>query len=116
VIVMTLDELEAVRLADLDGLYQEQASEKMGVSRSTFSRIVEAAHRKVAQALVHGKALKIEGGPVLDAGARGVTPSGRGWQNARVAHGQAPRTTSEPTTVRRRVWREANRGGAPPQE
>ncbi len=65
-IAMTLDEFEAIRLADLDGLYQEQASEKMGVSRSTFSRIVEAAHRKIADALVNGKALRIEGGPVFD--------------------------------------------------
>jgi uncharacterized protein len=63
-IVMTLDEFEAIRLADLAGLYQEQAAEKMNVSRSTFSRIVDVAHRKVADALVHGKALRIEGGPV----------------------------------------------------
>jgi predicted DNA-binding protein (UPF0251 family) len=63
-VVMTLDEFEAIRLADLEGLYQEQAAERMGVSRPTFSRIVEAAHRKIADALVHGKALRMEGGPV----------------------------------------------------
>jgi uncharacterized protein len=63
-IVMALDEFEAIRLADLDGLYQEQAAEQMGVSRATFSRIMDSAHRKVADALVHGKALRIEGGPV----------------------------------------------------
>ncbi len=68
-LVMTLDELEAVRLADLEGLYQEQAAERMGISRPTFGRIVAAAHRKVAEALVRGKALRIEGGPVLE-GAR----------------------------------------------
>jgi uncharacterized protein len=61
---MTLDEFEALRLADLDGLYQEQAAGKMKISRTTFSRIVDAAHRKVADALVHGKALRIEGGPI----------------------------------------------------
>jgi uncharacterized protein len=70
VVVMSLDEFEALRLADLGGLYQEQAAEKMGVSRPTFSRIVESAHRKVADALVHGKALRIEGGPVQRAGRR----------------------------------------------
>jgi predicted DNA-binding protein (UPF0251 family) len=70
VIVMTLDEFEAIRLADLVGLYQEQAAEEMGVSRPTFSRIVESAHRKVADALVHGKALRIEGGPVQREGRR----------------------------------------------
>ncbi len=63
-IVMTLDEFEAIRLADLDGLYQGQAAERMGVSRPTFGRIMDSAHRKVADALVHGKALRIEGGPV----------------------------------------------------
>ncbi len=67
-IAMTLDELEALRLADLEGLYQEEAAARMGVSRSTFSRIVAAAHRKVADALVHGKALTIAGGPVAWAG------------------------------------------------
>ena len=63
-VVMSLDEFEAMRLADLDRLYQEQAAEQMNVSRSTFSRIIESAHRKIADAIVHGKALRIEGGPV----------------------------------------------------
>jgi predicted DNA-binding protein (UPF0251 family) len=63
-VLMTLDEFEALRLADLEGLYQEKAAARMGVSRPTFSRIVESAHRKIADALVHGKALRIEGGPV----------------------------------------------------
>jgi predicted DNA-binding protein (UPF0251 family) len=69
-VVMTLDEFEALRQADLGGLYQEQAAEQMGVSRPTFSRIIESAHRKVADALVHGKALRIEGGPVHHRGRR----------------------------------------------
>jgi predicted DNA-binding protein (UPF0251 family) len=69
-VVMTLDEFEAIRLADLDGLYQEQAAEQMKVSRTTFSRIVDAARRKIADALVHGKALRIEGGPVQVTGRR----------------------------------------------
>jgi predicted DNA-binding protein (UPF0251 family) len=61
-VVLTVDECEAIRLADLESLYQEQAAEKMKVSRQTFGRIIESAHRKVAEALVKGKALKIEGG------------------------------------------------------
>jgi len=60
---LTFDELEAVRLADLEGLYQEQAAQKMNISRQTFGRIVESAHKKIADALVNGKALSIEGGP-----------------------------------------------------
>lgn len=63
-IVLALDEFEAIRLADLEGLYQEQAAERMRVSRPTFGRILATAHRKVAEALAHGKALKIEGGTI----------------------------------------------------
>lgn len=69
-VVMTLDEFEALRLADLDGLYQEEAAEQMSVSRPTFSRIVDSARRKVADALVHGRPLRIEGGPVRVEGHR----------------------------------------------
>ena len=61
---LTFDELEAVRLADLEGLYQEEAAEKMNVSRQTFGRIIESAHKKIADALVNGKALSIEGGNI----------------------------------------------------
>ncbi|MGA7105054.1 MAG: DUF134 domain-containing protein [Candidatus Deferrimicrobiaceae bacterium] len=63
-IILTLDEFEAIRLADLEGLYQEQGAERMHVSRPTFGRILGTAHRKVAEALAHGKALKIEGGTI----------------------------------------------------
>jgi len=66
-IVLTDDELEAVRLADVEGLYQEQAAEKMEVSRQTFGRILESAHKKIGDALVNGKALCIEGGSVTHA-------------------------------------------------
>jgi predicted DNA-binding protein (UPF0251 family) len=61
-VILTVDEFEAIRLADLEGLYQEQAAEQMNVSRQTFGRIIDSAHKKVAEALVRGKALKIEGG------------------------------------------------------
>lgn len=63
-IVLSLDEFEAIRLADLSGLYQEDAAKKMDISRQTFGRIVESAHRKIADALVNGKSLRIEGGAV----------------------------------------------------
>ncbi len=59
-----LDEAEALRLADLEGLYQEAAARSMGVSRQTFGRIVESARRKVADAVLNGKVLRIEGGEV----------------------------------------------------
>ncbi|MDD5227046.1 MAG: DUF134 domain-containing protein [Candidatus Omnitrophica bacterium] len=59
---LTLDEFEAIRLADLEGLYQEDAAKKMDVSRQTFGNILAAAHKKIADAIVNGKALKIAGG------------------------------------------------------
>ncbi len=61
---LTLDELEAVRLADMEGLYQEDAAKKMDVSRQTFGNIINLAHKKIADALLNAKALKIEGGTV----------------------------------------------------
>jgi len=64
IITLTLDELEAIRLADLLGLYQEEAAQKMGISRATFGRILESGRKKVAEALISGKALKIEEGPI----------------------------------------------------
>jgi predicted DNA-binding protein (UPF0251 family) len=73
-IEMTLDELEALRLADLEGLYQEDAATRMGVSRPTLGRILESARQKVAEALVLGKALHIEGGPVVARPRRGHCP------------------------------------------
>ena len=63
-VVTSLDELEAMRLADVEGLYHVEAAEHMGVSRATFGRVLESARRKVATALVAGHALRFEGGPV----------------------------------------------------
>jgi len=61
---LTLDELEAIRLADFDGLYQEDAAKKMDISRQTFGNIINLAHKKIADVLLNAKALKIEGGTV----------------------------------------------------
>lgn len=63
-VILTIDEVEAIRLADHEGLYQEQAAEFMKISRQTFGRVIASAHRKIADALVTGKALRIEGGVV----------------------------------------------------
>ncbi len=61
---LTLDELEALRLSDLVGLYQEAAAERMAVSRATFARILAGARRTVADALVNGKMIDVGGGAV----------------------------------------------------
>lgn len=59
VVRLTLAELEAIRLADLEGLYQEEAARRMGVSRATFGRILEEGRRKVAEALIKGKGIQV---------------------------------------------------------
>jgi predicted DNA-binding protein (UPF0251 family) len=61
-VVLTVEEFEAIRLKDLEGLEQEECAEKMKVSRPTFFRIIISAREKVADALVNGKAIKVEGG------------------------------------------------------
>lgn len=63
-VVLNLDEYEAIRLADYEQLYQEEAAAKMHISRQTFGRIIESAHKKIADVVMNGKALKIEGGEV----------------------------------------------------
>jgi len=93
---LAVDELEAVRLADLQGLYHADAAERMGVSRQTFGRILDSAHQKIADALAHGKALRIEGGPFELAGDEqsrnmGLGPCGPGRGRHRCRRGRGPR-------------------------
>ena len=64
-IELQLDELEAIRLGDMDGLYQEEAAAEMGISRATFGRLIGQARRKVANALVNGKMIILKGGTVM---------------------------------------------------
>lgn len=61
---LNLDELESIRLADMEGLYQEDAASRMGVSRQTFANILASARSKMAECLILGKALRVEGGTV----------------------------------------------------
>ncbi|MBN2194935.1 MAG: DUF134 domain-containing protein [Polyangiaceae bacterium] len=63
--VLALDELEALRLVDLESMSQEEAGEAMGISRGTIGRLLERGRRTVVDALLHGHALRIEGGPVV---------------------------------------------------
>jgi len=59
-VLLSLDELETIRLADYEGLYHENAAKQMGISRPTFGRILDGARRKVADAIINGKALQIK--------------------------------------------------------
>ncbi len=91
--VLNVEELEAIRLADLEGLYQEDAAERMEVSRQTFQRILKSARKKVASFLVNGTALEIEGGYHVIAGDKRILEClscGHKW--------------SEPFGTRKRAW------------
>ena len=61
---LTLDEYEAIRLADYKGFTHDEASDQMQISRSTFSRLIVTARKKFADFMIHGKILSIEGGNV----------------------------------------------------
>lgn len=60
--ILKLEELEAIRLKDLEGLEQGECAERMEISRPTFQRILLSAREKVADSLIHGKIIRIEGG------------------------------------------------------
>jgi len=59
---LLVEEMEAIRLKDIEGLEQEESAQKMNISRTTFSRILDSARQKIADALLNGKAIRIEGG------------------------------------------------------
>ncbi len=61
-IALSVEEFEALRLKDLEGLEQLQCAQRMGIARTTYQRILYAAREKIAEALVEGKAISIEGG------------------------------------------------------
>jgi len=60
--ILSIDEFEAVRLKDLEGHDQSECAAMMDISQPTFHRLVVSARRKVADALTHGKTIKIQGG------------------------------------------------------
>ena len=82
-VVMTVDEYEAIRLVDGDGLQQEEAAELMGVSRPTVTRILARGRHKLAEMLTTASALIIEGGAVCQREGRGRTRHGRGRHHGR---------------------------------
>ena len=61
-IILTVDEFESIRLKDLLGLDQGKAAKKMNISQPTFHRLLLSARKKLADAIINGKAIKIEGG------------------------------------------------------
>ena len=64
-VVLAMEEVEALRLADFENLDQVKAAKKMKISQSTFNRVLTSAHKKTSEALVLGKAIKVEGGDYI---------------------------------------------------
>lgn len=61
-VVLRSDELEALKLYEVDRLEQTEAAEKMKISQPTFARLLGSANQKIADAIIKGKAIRIEGG------------------------------------------------------
>jgi len=84
-VTLVVEELEAVRLADLEDMDQTSAAKKMRISQSTFHRVLAAAHRKIGDALINGKAIKVEGGDyIMPRGFGGGAGGGRGMGRGRM--------------------------------
>lgn len=62
IVVLALEEAEAIRLKDIEDLHQEECAQRMGVSRATFHQVLKTARSKLADAILNGKAIKVEGG------------------------------------------------------
>jgi predicted DNA-binding protein (UPF0251 family) len=84
---LSVDEAEALRLKDLEGLEQVEAAVKMGVSRPTFQRVLTAARKKVSDAILNGKAIRIEGGVFQLTGVEISCPRGHAWVKGAAAPG-----------------------------
>lgn len=76
---LSIEEAESIRLKDMEGLEQEQGAEKMNISRPTFQRVLSSARQKIADALLNGKAIRIEGGNFKIALHRFRCASGHEW-------------------------------------
>lgn len=78
-VCLSIEELEAIRLKDLDGLEQEKGAEQMNISRPTFQRILTSARQKIAAALLEGKAIRIDGGSFEISPCRFKCCNGHEW-------------------------------------
>jgi uncharacterized protein len=108
-IVLTMDEFEAIRLADLECHSQELAAKKMGVSRATFGRIIESGRSKIAQALVQGCRIEISGGAFMFG-------NGKHLQCPRCKHRQARNMKEQEHVECRRCCQPLQNSGEPQQE
>ncbi len=93
--ILKIEELESIRLKDYLQMDQAEAAKSMGISQPTFHRIITEAHRKIAEAFVEGKAIRIEGGNYVIAEARIKAPVSPprmppGWREGKRGGGRGP--------------------------
>ncbi|GEA13763.1 UPF0251 protein [Moorella sp. E308F] len=119
-VVLAVEELEAIRLKDIEGLEQEECAARMRVSRPTFFRILGAARSKVADALINGKAIRVEGGVYRLAGAKArCEECGYEWEPETEETGTCPHCGSTDIAgpgrgrCRRHGWQERRRTSEP---
>jgi predicted DNA-binding protein (UPF0251 family) len=79
-IQLSVEEAEAIRLKDIEELEQEDCAKRMSISRTTFARILNSARQKMADALLNGKAIRIEGGNFQPALQRFMCRQGHQWE------------------------------------
>jgi predicted DNA-binding protein (UPF0251 family) len=79
-IQLLVEEAEAIRLKDMERMEQEECAAKMSISQSTFSRLLDSARQKIADALLNGKAIRIEGGNYEMAVRRFRCLQGHEWE------------------------------------
>ena len=95
-VCLSVEEAEALRLKDLEDLDQEQCAERMNISRPTFQRVLESARKKIAGALLGGKAIRIEGGNFEMAAIRYRCQNGHEWD---VPLDRAQSETAQPCPI-----------------
>jgi len=78
-VCLSLEEAESIRLKDIEDLEQEQCAEKMGISRPTFQRVLASARKKIADAMLNGKAIRIDGGNYEAVALHPICSNGHEW-------------------------------------
>lgn len=78
-VCLSLEEAESIRLKDIEDLEQQQCAEKMGISRPTFQRVLASARKKIADALLNGKAIRIDGGNYEAVALHLICSNGHEW-------------------------------------